>query len=394
MRCHTLAMEQTKSPEAEAKPITTIAEYNEHDKQLAALREQFSRPYDVTKPAELTEARKARAAIKSVRTALEAKRKEIKAEVLARGRAIDTEAARIEAELLKIEEPIDAAIKGEEQRREQAKAAIEAARVARAEKARAVASLLRAIPANFIGASAAEIATQIAATKAGVITVEQEQGETHVEDVEAARAEVLHQLAKMYDATILQEEARAKLDEEKKRNEAERARLDAERAEAEAAKRAEEERAAADRKRIADEQQAARERIAAEERAAEKRRADADAKAAAERERLAKEQQAKLDAERAKVDAEKRAAEEKQRKEREAAEAKERHEREVAETKKRDAERAELRRMDGYALLSAFVERHGSEPEFEAIAKTIASFIADNSKPSGKTAVAKKTVRA
>ncbi len=65
----------------------------------------------------------ARAVVRGYRTALETLRKEIKAPALERCRLIDDEAKRITAELLKIEEPIDTAIKAEEQRKEEEKAA-------------------------------------------------------------------------------------------------------------------------------------------------------------------------------------------------------------------------------------------------------------------------------
>ena len=357
-------MEQNAIP-PESKPpqppTTAIAEYSETTAALAELR--------------------------TTRTALEKRRKEIKAPLLEKCLLIDSEAKRITDELLKLEEPIDEAIKAEEKRREEAKAALARAAEQRASVARSVASEIRGTLVALVGASSSEILHSLDRVKLEDYAqrVPQEEGETHHADVEAARQDTVAQLQRMYDATVAQEAVRAQLAAEEARQKAEAERLAKERAEQEA-------RAAEERRRIEAEQQAARERIAAEERAAEQRRKEADAKAAAERERAAKEARAeaereasKLAAERAKLDEERRlanekaerervAAEAKARKEREAAEAKARAEREAAEEKKREQERAELRRMDAYAMLRAFVDRFGSDPEFSEIAKSIVAW--------------------
>lgn len=56
------------------------------------------------------EARAARKELVTLRTSLEAKRKELKAPALERAKLIDTEAKRIEAEIRSLEDPIDALI--------------------------------------------------------------------------------------------------------------------------------------------------------------------------------------------------------------------------------------------------------------------------------------------
>lgn len=110
-----------------------ITEYRPTAAALAHLRAKYAAPFDATTTAGLAAAKAARAEIRDLRGKLEKTRAEIKAPVLAQGKLIDAEAWRINAELLAIEEPIDAAIKAEERRKADEKAArerVEAARVA------------------------------------------------------------------------------------------------------------------------------------------------------------------------------------------------------------------------------------------------------------------------
>lgn len=101
---------------------TEIIEYSETEQALSLLREQYGKPFDVTTKAGMESARAARRLIKSHRVALETARKEIKEPALRRCQLIDAEAKRITAELLALEQPIDAAIQAEERRVAQEKA--------------------------------------------------------------------------------------------------------------------------------------------------------------------------------------------------------------------------------------------------------------------------------
>lgn len=101
---------------------TEIIEYTETERALTLLREQYGKPFDVTTKAGMEAARAARRLIKSHRVALESARKEIKEPALRRCQLIDAEAKRITAELLALEQPIDAAIQAEERRVAQEKA--------------------------------------------------------------------------------------------------------------------------------------------------------------------------------------------------------------------------------------------------------------------------------
>ena len=110
---------------------TAIAEYRTTAAALALLREKYAAPFDATTVAGLAAAKAARAEIRDLRGKLEKTRAEIKAPILAQAKLIDDEAKRINAALLAIEEPIDAAIKAEERRKAEEKAARERAEAAR-----------------------------------------------------------------------------------------------------------------------------------------------------------------------------------------------------------------------------------------------------------------------
>lgn len=109
-----------------------IAEYNPVAAGLAELKRKYANvAVDVATPKALDEAKRVRAEIREPRYETEKIRKMLKAPALAHAKLIDTEAARITAELLAIESPWDEAIKAEEARKEAEKAAREAAERAR-----------------------------------------------------------------------------------------------------------------------------------------------------------------------------------------------------------------------------------------------------------------------
>lgn len=111
-----------------------VAEFDRVGAGLVVLRQQYAAVvYDVTTPKGMADARAARAAIREPRYEIERIRKAAKAPILALGKQLDKEAERITQELLKLEEPVDSAIKNEEDRKEQerqAKIAAEQKRVA------------------------------------------------------------------------------------------------------------------------------------------------------------------------------------------------------------------------------------------------------------------------
>lgn len=102
----------------EIKPVTAIAEYSATEAALGELKQRLQgAKYEVTTTAGMDTARKDRRELVTLRTSLEAKRKEIKAPALAHCKLIDDEAKRITGELVALEQPIDAQIKAEEDRK-------------------------------------------------------------------------------------------------------------------------------------------------------------------------------------------------------------------------------------------------------------------------------------
>ena len=80
--------------------MTEIVEYNETEASLTLLRENYKdAKYEVAKTEGMAAAKSARMQLRTVRVALEAKRKEIKEPALTRCKLIDSEAKRITEEL-------------------------------------------------------------------------------------------------------------------------------------------------------------------------------------------------------------------------------------------------------------------------------------------------------
>lgn len=102
---------------------TPLVKYSLTEAGLATLKADLSgKTYDLTTTKGNDAARGDRLRCVTLRTSLEKRRKEFKAPALAYGKLIDTEAARITAEIEALESPIDAQIKADEQRRAAIKA--------------------------------------------------------------------------------------------------------------------------------------------------------------------------------------------------------------------------------------------------------------------------------
>jgi len=95
-----------------------IQEYSATEAALATFRQKYAQVvYAVTTPTGMRDALAARRELRECRVALETTRKRIKAPALEHCQQIDAEARRITAELVALEDPIDAQVKAEEQRR-------------------------------------------------------------------------------------------------------------------------------------------------------------------------------------------------------------------------------------------------------------------------------------
>ena len=102
---------------------TPLVKYSATEAGLLALKAELAgKVYDLKTTKGDQAARADRLRCVTLRTTLERRRKDFKAPALAYGKLIDTEAARITAEIEALEAPIDAQIKADEQRRAAEKA--------------------------------------------------------------------------------------------------------------------------------------------------------------------------------------------------------------------------------------------------------------------------------
>lgn len=317
--------------------LTTIAEYTDTAAALAELRQRHEGVvYDVRDPKQLKKAKEARAEVKGYRVALEHKRKEIKAPALERCNQIDSEAKRITAELLALEEPLDVQIKAEEARVEEERLRKLEEERQRQEAIQARIAEIRNLPGTLLGKPSVIIQGKLARLREEVLDEDE-----FAEHYQTARDALDACIARVDQLLQAQLETEA----EARRVEAERAELARLREEAEARRRQDEERAAAERAeqdRIAREErereaQAQREREDAER--AERQRQEDEARAQREeQERIAREERDR-----------RRAAEE--------AELRAERERQAAEQRRLDEEAQRLQREREEAAARAEAER-------------------------------------
>lgn len=298
---------------------TQITEYSKTDAALAELSSRYSRAvFDVTTTKGMQDAKEARAELRGYRVDLEKVRVEIKSPALERCRLIDAEAKRITAALVDLENPIDATIKAEEERKTR-----EAMEKVMAEQRRKDAILakieaLRGKALALAGKHSAEIANAIEILEATEITAE-EFAEFHGEALTAKDA-ALSRIRDLLAAQIASELEAIRI-------RAEREELVKLRAEADTREREH-------RIRMAEEDRQAREGRAAED--------------------------ARVATERAKVEAERRAME-----------AERLREQEAAESARREIARKENEVLDARALLTSFRSRFGHLPEFKGVVDAI-----------------------
>ena len=268
-----------------------IVEYNETAAALAVLKNKYGTVFDVQTPKGLAAAREARAEVRGYRVALEKLRVEIKAPALERTRLIDAEAKRITAELLAIEEPIDAAIKAEETRKAEEKAAKERAEAARVAAIQARIATIRHCYTAALNKTAVEIMIaieQIEAMELQECDFEEllQEADTAQDETRAALIVLLEQqqAREAEQARIIAErEELARLRQQEEERKAAQAKIDAEakaKAEQEAAAIRQQQEAEAARIAAAQRELDERQRKIAEEEARQQREAEAKAKAA------------------------------------------------------------------------------------------------------------------
>lgn len=313
---------------------TQIQEYSATEAALSGLAEKYKGVvYDVTKKEDMAAAKAARNEIRGYRTALEAKRVEIKAPALERCRLIDAEAKRITAALESLENPIVAQIKVEEDRIAAEKAEAERVLRERVEAIQERMKAMRELPMATFNSTIEQLQEYIVALESQVI--DSESFGDFMEDAEHLKAQTLTTLKANLEGkkAAIAEAERIKAErEELERQQAAQREADAERA------RAIEETERESRAKIEAAERESRERIEAEEREAKAKREEA--------ERI-----------------ERQAREEK--------EAAERKLREAEEAKQREIQRQENLKLDGRGMLEAFNKQFGSVEEFAGVVKAI-----------------------
>ena len=300
---------------------TAIQEYSQTDAALAELSQRYAKAvYDVATTKGMQDAKTARAELRNYRVDLEKVRVEIKAPALERCRLIDAEAKRITAALVDLENPIDEQIKKEERRKEEEAMAKAMAEQRRINRIQALIEAIRGRALALAGKPSAPIANALEVLEATEIT-EAEFMEFQAE-AQTAKEAALVRMRELHTAAVA--------------HEAEQTRIVAEREELAKLRAESEQRDREHRARMAEEERAAREARAAE-----------DARAAAER---------------AAIDAERRAVEEQKRREEAAAEA-----------ARREIQRKENELLDAHGMLATFRARFGHLPEFKDVVAAIAA---------------------
>ena len=329
------APEQIRPPSEQIRPSgeeilagetsSPIVEFSPTAAALADLARRYhGRVYQVDTPAGMKAAIAGRRELRELRTAIEARRAELKAPILERGRLIDAEAKRITAHLAALEDPIDDQIKAEERRAEQEREAAPARERARLAAIDQRIAWVRERPvAAARMRTAAELQAELDGLRAVPIGREHyaekldEAGTVHGEAVEAIEAMLARarereaeeaRLAEQRAELARQEaEARVAREEEDRLRREQQEREDRERRE----RQAREDRERAERI-AAEEAERARARAAEEARLeaarAEQERRDREAREAREREeaaaRAAREQQEREAAERRRAERE------------------------------------------------------------------------------------------
>lgn len=286
---------------------STITEFNQTAAGLAQLRADIEgRTFDCSTTAGDKEARGVRMNLVTIRTTIEARRKELKAPLLERGKLIDSEAARIVGEVKALEDPIDAVIRAAEAEREARRAERERAEAERLAAINAQIDRIRNMPSLYVTATPAVVAEAIAELQD--MDLDAQFDDVHRQRAGDALAGALESLTTIHNERIAAVAEAARLAEE-------RAELARQQAEAKAAQQAAEEDARAARAEADRLAQAERDRLAAVEAArmaaerAEQERIAADARAERERQdRELAERAAALRAEEERIAAEQKAA--------------------------------------------------------------------------------------
>ena len=280
------------APELRHELATT--EYATVLQGLTAIRKRLADvAYDVKSVKGMGEAKADRYSLVKLRTSLEAKRKQIKEPALQRSRDIDSVAAAIEAEIRKVEEPIDQQIKAEEERKAAEREAERQRAQARVDALQREIAATRAEVMDAIGEPSAAIAERLLRLRSA--EVDEERFGEFATEAKIARLETIEALSQMQTQAVERERMAAEAAIARKREAedlAERNRLAREQADRDAEQRRTDD---AERERLRAENQRLRDEADQRERQA---RAETEARAQREREEQeAREQQARAEQE-------------------------------------------------------------------------------------------------
>ena len=186
-----------------------IVEYSKTQAVLGDLRQRYEGlVFEVTTAKGMIDARKARAEIREWRIGLEKERVRIKAPALERSRLIDSEAKRITAELVKLEQPIDEQIKGEEEKKEKERLTKEEAEKTRVETLRDRIQAISEIPFRERGRTSSEITIIIESTRAIPID---ETFQEFQQEAQSVKDGVIGELEKLFAETLAMEQEKARI---------------------------------------------------------------------------------------------------------------------------------------------------------------------------------------
>jgi hypothetical protein len=189
---------------------TGIVAFSKTALLLAELTARYKdKRYEVTTTEGMADALVARRQIRGVRVALEKFRKQEKADILARGKAIDNDAKALTAALEAIEDPIDSQIKVEEARKEAERAAKAAAEKNRVDAIRGKIDSFTSMVSAFAGKGSGELRMAIDICRGE--PVDKEVYEEFVIEADEAKSAAIMALNKMLGAAELLEQQAAEL---------------------------------------------------------------------------------------------------------------------------------------------------------------------------------------
>lgn len=242
---------------AEKSPVGEIAEYSPMTKALALVREKYGATvFDYKTTAGLDEAKAARVEIREVRYSIQNAEKSVlvpyqDAVKAAQARVTQVKefGQKLKDDVLLIETPIDNAIKAEEKRRDDEKAAKAEVERLRVEGIQGKINHFRSVPSAYAARTAEDIAEVLARVKTSVVLPD-DYAEFEAEAT-IARDNAIEQLETLHSAAVAREAAAAQLAAQQKELDElrEKQRIADEEAEALRKQRAEE-----DRQRLADQQ--------------------------------------------------------------------------------------------------------------------------------------------